>query len=244
MDESGNTGARLDDPAQPYHYLASVIVREDRVADLSRRLDGLAAEAPTTSELTEYHGQEMFAGRGPWRDVPPQTRINEYAKALTVLDDVDARIAYSSINKPALARRGADTSPHLYALQFLTEKIESWVRSQQDPLCRLALLVADQNHQEEQYAYDLVQDMRRTGGPVGANTGYAKVAEHIVDNVYFIPSERSRGIQLADLVAYLLNRHDRVAGKAHPRRSDQAVLRLFRDHIATHRVTWRTRWPS
>ncbi|WP_419837874.1 DUF3800 domain-containing protein [Candidatus Poriferisodalis sp.] len=33
LDESGNTGSRLDDPVQPYHYLAAVIVREDRVSD-------------------------------------------------------------------------------------------------------------------------------------------------------------------------------------------------------------------
>ena len=141
LDESGNTGNRLDDPVQPYHYLVAVMVREDKVPMLSERLDELAAIAPTTSELVEYHGQEMFSGAGPWDEVAPYLRIREYAKALAVISEVDARVAYASIDKRALAKGGTQRSPHLYALQFLTEKIEGWVKQQTHPLCQLALLV-------------------------------------------------------------------------------------------------------
>mgnify|MGYP000922525510 CR=1 FL=1 len=35
VDESGNTGAKLDDPNQPYHVLAAISVREDVVAALA-----------------------------------------------------------------------------------------------------------------------------------------------------------------------------------------------------------------
>ncbi len=244
LDESGNTGSRLDDPAQPYHYLVAVMVREDRVSLLSERLDDLAANAPTTSSLEEYHGQEMFSGEGPWEGVEPHVRVGEYSKALSVISEVGAYIAYASINKPALAGRGARMSPHLYALQFLTEKIEAWVKSSGDPLCQLALLVADQNHQEEQYAFELIREMNRSGGPIGASIGIATTTDHVVDSVYFTPSERSRGIQLADLVAFILNRRDRDLETSSSGPSVRAVKRMYMTLIDPQVITWRERWPS
>lgn len=243
LDESGNTGDRLDDPDQPYHYLVAVMVREDMVSRLTSRLDELAAEAPTTARLDEYHGQEMFSGRGPWDGIAPKARLQEYAKALSVIQDAEASIAYASINKRGLMDRGQWLSPHLYALQFLTEKIEGWVRQQSNPLSQRALLVADQNHQEEQYAFDLVREMQKSGGPIGAASGNAISAKHIVDGVYFSPSERSRGIQIADLVAYILNRYERVPRGLNQRRSDTAIQQLYHDYIVPNRVTWRQRWP-
>ena len=243
LDESGNTGSRLDDPAQPYHYLAAVMVREDRVSQLTERLDELAAQAPTSSELLEYHGQEMFSGEGPWDGMEPHVRVAEYAKALSVISEVDAHIAYASINKPALADRGARMSPHLYALQFLTEKIEAWVKWRSDPLCQLALLVADQNHQEEQYAFEFIREMNRSGGPIGASIGIATTTEHVVDSVYFTPSERSRGIQLADLVAFILNRRDRDLETSRSGKSVRAVKQMNMTLIEPRVATWRERWP-
>ena len=61
LDESGNTGKRLDDPMQPHHYVAAVLIREDRIRDMTARLNSLAQIAPTTTPLGEYRGSELFA---------------------------------------------------------------------------------------------------------------------------------------------------------------------------------------
>ena len=66
LDESGNTGRKLGDPDQPFHVLAAVMVREDRIQEMSQQLDDLAARAPTREKLIEYHGQELFGGSGVW----------------------------------------------------------------------------------------------------------------------------------------------------------------------------------
>ncbi len=168
LDESGNTGKRLDDPDQPIHYLAAVIVREDRIRDMADRLHALADAAPTSEPLVEYHGDQLFHGSGPWHDVPPRLRVSEYARALSVMRQVDADVAHASINKPLLV---GDQTPHLLALQFLTEKIEHWLRSQTDELSQRALLVADHNHEHDQYAFDLIQRMQTGGGPIGGHRG-------------------------------------------------------------------------
>lgn len=244
LDESGNTGRRLDDPSQPHHVIAAVVVREDRVREMTDRLDDLAARAPTTQPLIEYHGNELFGGNGAWEGVFPRQRIGEYAKALDVLVQIEAAVAFASIDKPALASRGdVDPNPHLYALQFLTEKLQRWVARETDPLNQRILLVADENHEQEQYSIDLIRDMQAVGGPVGGWTSLAVPLDNFVDSVYFARSDQNRGIQLADLVAFILNRRDWIAAHPGDARSAAAVHKLFDDHIRPCVRTYRSRWP-
>ncbi len=241
LDESGNTGSRLDDPDQPVHYLAAVIVREDRVREMADSLDSLANGAPTSEQLVEYHGGQLFHGSGPWCETPPRLRVSEYAKALCVMRAVEAGVAYAAINKPLLV---GDQNPHLLALQFLAEKIEHWLRGQTDELSQRALLVADHSHEHDQYAFDLIQRMRTDGGHIGERWGLNVALDHIVDGVYFAHSERSRGIQLADLVAFVLNRCERIQRSSGDSRSDRAIRMLLQEHVWPHRRTWREPWPN
>ena len=154
---------------------------------------------------------------------------------------MQASVAHASINKPGLAD---GQNPHLLALQFLTEKIERWLKSQSHELSQRALLVADQNHEHDQYAFDLIQEMQFGGGPVGGRRGLNISLNHIVDGVYFARSERSWGIQLADLVAFILNRSERTR----PPPGQSAVRRRRENAQArTHHPPSRdlaTLWPS
>lgn len=244
LDESGNTGRKLDDPAQPFHTIAAVLVREDRVREMTDRLDELASRAPTETELVEYHGSELFHGIRAWDGVYPRQRIAEYSTALSVLRQIEAGVVHSAIDKPRLAAAFSfPRPPHMYALQFLAEKLEWWLRDQTHRLSQRALLVADENHEAEQYSFDLISDMQAAGGPIGSSLGINTQLGHIVDGIYFAPSERSRGIQLADLVAFILNRRYRNRRTPGNPRSDNAVSKLVRDHIIPQRRTYRSLWP-
>ena len=245
LDKSGNTGRRLDDPEQPIHLIAAVMIVEDRVREMTDLLDALTQRAPTRQPLIEYHGSQLYGGSGPWLGVPPSQRIDAYAEALSVVGRVEAGIAYASVNKPALALRDyEDPNPHTIALQFLTEKIERWLKRQQYVLSRRALLVADKNHEQEQYSLDLIREMRAAGGPVGSGHGISIPLDHVVDNIYFDRSDRNRGIQLADLVAFVLNRYLRIQRSPFRTRSDAAIRRLFYEYIEPSRRTWREPWPG
>jgi len=240
LDESGNTGKRLNDPDQPIHLLAAVMVREDRLREMADRLNDLADAAPTSEPLVEYHGDQLFHGTGPWQGTSPDLRIREYSKALSVMSEVDAGVAHASINKPLLV---GGQNPHLLALQFLTEKIERWLRRQRDELSKRALLVADHNHEHDEYTFDLIQEMQAVGGPVGEYERLNISLDHIVDGVYFADSERSWGIQLADLVAFVLNRSERIRRSPGNPRSDRAIRMLRQEHISPQCRTWRELWP-
>ena len=248
LDESGNTGRRLDDPDQPFHLIAAVIVREDRIREMNSRLNELASQAPTTNPLTEYRGSDLFGGRGEWKNVCPRQRIDEYTKALSVLSQVEAGVAYASIYKQALAQKNySDPNPHLFALQFLIEKLEKWIKQpsiQENILGRRILLVADENHEQEQYSIDLMNEMLELGGPIGAIYGINITPDHFVDGIYFDKSERSRGIQLADLVAYIINRYQIIRRKPSNKHWDTVVQQLMLNYVNSQLKTWRQPWPN
>ena len=245
LDESGNTGRRLDDPDQPFYMIAAVIVREDRVHEMVTRLDALASQAPTIKPLIEYRGNELFGGRGNWKGVRPHQRIDEYAKALSVLAEVEAGVAYASIYKPALAQRNYNNpNPHLFALQFLIEKLEKWIKKpeiQEDVLSRRILLIADENNEQEQFSVDLISEMRAVGGPIGRTIIYP---DHFVDAIYFDRSEQNRGIQLADLTVYILNRYQRNRKFPGTDQWEPTVKRLVHDNLLNQYRTWREPWPN
>lgn len=104
--------------------------------------------------------------------------------------------------------------------------------------------MADHSHEHDQYAFDLIQRMQAAGGPVEGHRGLNVSLDHIVDGVYFAHSERSWRIQLADMVAFVMNRSERIKRSPGDPRSDRAIQMLRREHIIPQIETWRELWPS
>lgn len=162
IDESGNTGMRLDDPVQPTHWMGAVLVPEDQVLALSLAVDGVLSSVADVEADVELHGTEMFRGKGAWRHVPVQVRVRAFEMALALLAEHNCVIAHSSIDKTKLsAANSVATSPHLMAFQFLVEKINSFAKHQQDPLLQRVLLVADETTEHDAFAINLVAGMQR-----------------------------------------------------------------------------------
>lgn len=235
LDESGNTGKRRDDPDQPVHWLAALLVPEDQVIPLAAAVEAIPPPSGLGPTLPELHGSEMFSGRGVWKSVPIPERIRVVEAALSLLADHGCQISHASINKTKL--RSDDYVPHILALQFLVQKLESHLRAQSDPLRQRALLVADETNEHDSFAIDLVRRMQNDHQSVFPHTG--RPIDHIIDTVHFVRSEDNRGVQLADLVAFGLRRLHRPATK----RGDETLLRIFQDHVFPLRVTWRETWP-
>lgn len=235
LDESGNTGSNLEDPDQPFHVLAGVCVREDRVAEVSEHLDavthrwlGIAAR----SSATELHAVSLKSGFGPWRGMPRPDRIAVSREALAPLRWDGVAVCHATVRKTGLTAGMLATSPHLWALQFLIEKLNAWC-SEQDIR---TLLVADESTEYEQFTLDLVSGLQ-AGGTSSTGSKLGRM-DRIVDTVHFVRSETNRGVQLADLVAYLRNRslRDDV---------DSAVSKmLWGECVEPACVTWRDPLPE
>lgn len=239
LDESGNTGRKLDDPDQPVHWLVSVLVPEDRAIDLMLALDEIVRRHIPDDPKRELHGAELFGGDKGWKGVAPATRLAVYEEALAALATHDCSIAHSSIDKVKLQSWKIHASPHLIALHLLMEKIDGLARGQSDPLRQRVLLVADETTEHEAFALDLLADLQRSG--VGVFAG--RRISNIVDTVHFVRSETNRGVQAADLVAYALCRLGNGRWKS-SKPGDQALASMVRTHVNDLIRTYRQRWPQ
>ncbi|MFC0249605.1 DUF3800 domain-containing protein [Citricoccus parietis] len=241
LDESGNTGRKLDDPDQPFHFMAAVLVPEVHVNALAKALDSLVASSGVAAS-TELHGAALFRGAEGWEKLSPEQRVDLYREAVGLLGTFECVVAHSSIDKQKLALRygevDADRSPHVLSFQFLVEKLEYYLRSTGDPMLSRALLVADETDEHRAFQFELIQNMQRDGGGIG----HKVILDRIIDTVHFAVSTENRGVQLSDLVAYALNRSRRAALKKPRSRGDEALLKILDEQIAPHVRTYRQTW--
>jgi hypothetical protein len=229
IDETGSGGIKH----HPILRLAAVIVDEEMVQPLSEGLRKVASEhGRGWHQNFEFHGKDIWHGLGEWSGKTPPELIAAYEAALALLDTCNVRVAYSSISKPNLSARydgGADGNVYQLALQFLLEKIDLNILG-------LKVVVADEAKEYQLRAVRMVADMQVFTG--GGEVPGPKI-KSIIDTLHYVSSHASPGVQMADLVAFILQR--RVHGESDSRA--QAALNGLSEKISDHTVTWRDTWP-
>lgn len=244
VDETGNTGSKLDDPAQPVHTLVAVMVPEDRAIGLSRAMDQIVREALhdewPPSKLPELKGKELFARTGPWHGYSIEEVNDLYAKVVALLDEFGCEVAYARIRKQYLREwfTSREVKPQVIALQFLAERMNDYFGGQRDPLRQRGLIIADETTEHEEFSIALIADMQQFGGPVGSH----KPLEHIVDTPHFVRSIDNRGVQMADLVAFVLNRTALM--ERPPSRSGDVFVQGLFDGVIGNRIRKYKVWPD
>ncbi len=231
IDESGSTGRGAK--KQPFLIVVAAIVDEEMVQPLSKGLRHVAFKHLGWLPADfEFHGSEVWGGSKYWAGKSPAELIAAYEAALALLDACDVDIAYSSIDKARLHDRydgAADANAYRLALQFLLEKVDRLGATRK-------VLVADEAKEQELRAVGMVADMQEWGG--GEVPG--RQLETIIDSLHFVSSHASPGVQMADLVAYVLQRCHRT--EQHP--DAQAAIDRLRQVIRNHTRTYRQPWPT
>lgn len=231
VDETGSCGKAAKH--QPYLTLAAAIVDESHVQNLREGLREVAwRQLGWLPPDLEFHGHEIWNGTGYWTGKSYDELIETYESAMELLDTCDIDIAYSSIDKARLHNRHqgtADGNAYRLALQFLLEKIDSYGSA-------LKLVVADETKEQEAAAVKMVQGMQdwTAGGEVPGR----RLAT-VVDSLHFVASHDSAGVQMADLIAFVLQRRRRK--EAHP--NAQAAMDRLSSLVTSHTRTWREPWP-
>jgi hypothetical protein len=234
IDETGSvgTGGRR----QPYLTLVAAIVDESNVQLLS---DGLrkVAEAhldwPVSNDL-EFHGHEIWQGLGYWAGKSYDQLIAVYEEAMALVEACEIDIAWASIDKAKLSARyggAADENAYQLALQFLLEKIDANLGSS------LKVLVADEMKEQQLRAVKMVADLQvwAYGGVVPG-----RKLKTVIDSLHFVSSHASPGVQMADLIAFVIQR--RRNPEKHP--NAQAAMDRLVTIVNDHARTWREPLPA
>ena len=213
--------------------MAAAIVDETQVQSLRDGLRDVACKylGWVPGDL-EFHGHEIWGGTGHWAGKTYDELIAAYERAMELLNACDIDIAYSSIDKTKLHERydgAADKNAYRLALQFLLEKVDAYGTS-------LKILVADEAKEQEVRAVEMVEGMQHWawGGEVPG-----RQLKTIIDSLHFVSSHDSAGVQMADLIAYVLQRRRR--NEAHP--NAQAAMNRLSELVDEHTRTWRQPWP-
>lgn len=204
IDESGNTGTKTDDPHQPHHLLAALVVDETQVRAIEEDVRVLGLKhfgAASRNTDFEFHGYEIHKGKGRYfAGMKLHVRIQVMDDLIEIVKKHGIEIIYAMVDK---SRNKAELHPHQLAFLFLVERIEDYLKHRK----ALGLLIADENRDIEQR---LIDDLERFKT---LNTGFGyrpTKAEHLIDSIHFVRSNNNHLIQLADIVAFMLLRGMRV----------------------------------
>lgn len=234
IDETGSVGKGAK--KQPLLTLVAAIVDEAKVQGVAEHFRKVAmARLGWVSADFELHGNEIWGGRGYWQNHTPDELIASYEHAISVLDILDIDVAYASIHKQRLHDRydgRMDENSYVLALQFLLEKIDRFVPDE------YKILVADEAKEHQLRAIGMVADLQEWGQ--GEVPG-AKLTT-VIDSMHFVSSHASPGVQLADIIAYAMQRS--WNGLDSHQNAIEAIARIndvIGNHVRTYRQTWPTR---
>jgi hypothetical protein len=226
VDETGSVGT--GGARQPYLTLVAVIVDEEMVQPLSVGLEQVLWDhLGWVGADVELHGNEIWQGTKLWRKKQPSELLAAYEAAIQLLDTCDVDIAHSTIDKVRLAARyggGADENAYRLALQFLLEKVDALGSERK-------IVIADETKEQELPAIRMVADLKRWGG--GEVPG--RQLKTIIDSLHFVASHASPGVQLADLVAYAIQRSRGKESHADAKAALDRIMATIRAHTRTWR---------
>lgn len=231
IDETGSVGKGAN--KQPLLTVAAVLVDEENVRALATAFRQVASDhlgwVPADFEL---HGNEVWGRQKHWKSKGYDELIAAYEDAIAVLQTLDIYVSWASIHKQRLHDRysgSADANAYLLALQFMLEKIDTGYGGNK-------ILIADEQKEHQLRAIKMVADMQDWGGGEVPSTPLRSV----IDSMHFVSSHASPGVQLADLVAFALQRKWN-AWDTHP--NAKAGLDRIHEVIREKTLTWREPWP-
>jgi hypothetical protein len=249
LDESGNSGARLDDPAQPVLVLAALVIpfRSWQAVD-SALSTSLARRWPEAPDGFEIHASDLINPTQPeTRALTPSARMDFALEWLGLARSNGLKVLHRPIDKVRFRKwqterlgQGIQLHPQVVAFALLARTLDAHLASL--PGDALGILIFDEN---KQIARDLDKSLRLLRE---AETSLRP--GRIIERGFFIESHRSLPLQLCDLCVYFLRRRYLVRAGAPARPFEEEVFRLLSEiapdpgDTTREMVTWLETLPK
>jgi hypothetical protein len=181
--------------------IAALLLDGPVAISLTSELDRIASAAASAYGLganIELHGHEIFHGRGAWTGAPVRARIGVFDDVIEAISVEEVRIIARAMDVVGQNTRYlTPASPYQVVLQHLLERIDECAVRLDD----YALVIADEVSDPARHRTDLAS-YRKIG-----TIGYRRRRlSRIVDTLHYAPSNASRLVQAADMVAFLYRR--------------------------------------
>lgn len=235
--------AYLDESAEDervYMSVAALLCPETQLQNLATALDDIvafSAKKYDTHPGAEIHATEILSRKNGWENLPNMSVAVGVLEA--VVDSLcrlpDVNFAMRGVNVKGLRSRNyADSwSPRRLGIQYVLERCDEIVRKPGSLMVIVDEMAKPNEHRE------LLKIYRSSGTP-GYRTSKLST---IIDNIYFLPSHYSRGIQAADVLAYVHRRHHTLASTTDPR-AIEVSNRVWGKLIESGKVRSYGIWPN
>jgi Protein of unknown function (DUF3800) len=258
VDESGNTGADLDSAEQPVHWLLALAVTPRALRAVETGMLALALEQFPERARTadfEFHGNHIYTRRGDCRGWSGERAVALYEALLAIFRRHDCHLFIVGIDKARLKRRAqagrySPDHPYKLAFMYLVERIDAWLAGRQpgphapgEPC--YGMLIADEQKEVDRQIIERFAFWRQRGTEYSTRR---RDIRFLVDTVHYVPSQDSWLIQMADCLAYLFGRFQKVrrekgsdASRYTP--AEAAVVRLWKENCRPRVVEYYL-WPA
>lgn len=198
IDESGNTGRNLSDPAQPVFVLGALVVPEADWQSIEADLENAIIEhGPKDKDADfEVHGGDIRQGTGAFKGVSVADRLKLRDAWLEIACRYGLHFIYRSIVKKRYERwtasafgAGISVNPHLAAFPLVVQVANNLLRGLGPDV--LGITISDDNR-------EVVGDIDRFQKLLRVTPG-ALHLDRIIEKGFFIDSTKSRLLQLSDL---------------------------------------------
>jgi len=211
LDESGQTGLKLDDKNQPVFVLGALIIEESLWLPVEKNISALFEEYfPGKPTDLEIHTSDIRSGRGYFRTVPSKQRTAFRDACLKILAENGLKLIYRGISKHHFKLwieknlgTGVALNPHVVAFPLVARVIDDYLTTL-GPTA-LGILISDENRQVTADIEKSIKLLRGTEGTLKLN--------RVIEKGFFIDSKTSRLLQMADLcVFYARKRYEQEHG--------------------------------
>ncbi len=235
LDDSGNTGKKLDDELQPLFLLAGFIIDEK----IWREVDGYINQVKKKYDVLDFeiHAIDVINGKKgtPYRNWDYAKKLDFFTEMLEVIRKFELNIIFFEVKKKNFKNyfqskygkgfeQQFNISPYLLAFSYILQIGDSYLIDNDSN----GILILDEQDEWKKPANKTFNILRTIVGEPEVKI------EKLLDRCFFVDSSESNMIQLADIVAYNLKRYlecDIKEFSDSKIKERKALYEVFKDYV-------------
>ena len=198
----------------PNYILAGLAVRPEAdllVQDEVRGITAFLDKKYRERKISEMHFANLVGRYGEWRSVTKEDADQVEEKLLSLIDKIEPVVFATVVQKKKLMQRyETPIHPRMLSVQATLHRFNMWLN--QNNACGIAIMDTE-IYRQDKSLQDFVYNLKEKGTIIRGrdyDPRHEDKLERIINTLLFCQSHMSPGIQVADMIAYIVNRHYRV----------------------------------